>query len=48
MKRNAPGDRALIDALHEALAITDRVCSAINVASSKADINMDAVALMGV
>lgn len=41
------GDRALIEALPEALAGTDRICSSINVASSRAGINMDAVALMG-
>ncbi len=41
------GDRALIDALPEALATTDRICSSINVASSRSGINMDAVALMG-
>ena len=46
-KGMTPGDRALIDSLPEALATTDRVCSSINVASSKAGINMDAVALMG-
>lgn len=43
----AKGDRALIDALPEALAQTARVCSSINVASSRSGINMDAVALMG-
>lgn len=43
----ATGDRALIDALPEALAVTDRICSSINVASSRSGINMDAVALMG-
>lgn len=42
-----PGERALIESLPEALATTDRVCSSINVASSRAGINMDAVALMG-
>lgn len=41
------GDMALIKALPEALAITERVCSSINVASSRAGINMDAVAAMG-
>lgn len=43
----ARGDRALIEALPEALARTDRVCASINVASSRSGINMDAVALMG-
>ncbi len=41
------GDRALIESLPEALATTDRVCSSINVASSRSGINMDAVALLG-
>ncbi len=41
------GDRALIEAVPEALARTGRVCSSINVASTAAGINMDAVALMG-
>lgn len=43
----ARGDRALIEALPDALAKTDRVCASINVASSRSGINMDAVALMG-
>ena len=43
----ARGDRALIEALPDALAQTDRICSSINVASSRSGINMDAVALMG-
>jgi len=41
------GDRALIDAIPEALAGTERVCSSVNVASTKAGINMDAVLKMG-
>jgi uncharacterized protein len=41
------GDRALIEALPRALAETERVCSSINVASTHAGINMDAVYLMG-
>jgi uncharacterized protein (UPF0210 family) len=41
------GDLALIEAIPEALANTDRVCSSVNVASTHAGINMDAVALMG-
>ena len=41
------GDRLLIDAIPEALAQTELVCSSINVGSTKAGINMDAVALMG-
>lgn len=43
----ANGDRALIEALPEAMADTARVCSSINVATSRSGINMDAVALMG-
>ncbi|MBO4311399.1 MAG: PFL family protein [Desulfovibrionaceae bacterium] len=42
-----PGERALIDSLPEALAVTDRICSSINVGSSRCGINMDAVDLMG-
>ena len=41
------GDRALIEAIPEALAATERVCSSVNVASTNAGINMDAVYLMG-
>ncbi len=43
----AKGDRALIEALPDALAQTERVCASINVASSRSGINTDAVALMG-
>lgn len=46
-KGMTPGERNLIDALPEALATTDRICSSINVGSTKAGINMDAVKLMG-
>jgi uncharacterized protein (UPF0210 family) len=42
-----PADRRLIQSIPEALAITERVCSSVNVATTKAGINMDAVALMG-
>ncbi|MBQ3017440.1 MAG: PFL family protein, partial [Clostridia bacterium] len=41
------GAAALIDSIPEALATTTKVCSSINVASTKAGINMDAVARMG-
>ena len=41
------GDRRLIAAIPEALAVTDFVCSSVNVGSTKAGINMDAVRLMG-
>ena len=40
-------DHRLIAAIPEALAVTDLVCSSVNVGSTKAGINMDAVALMG-
>src|SRR3972149_5700413 len=40
-------DIALIEAIPEALAITERVCSSVNVASTRAGINMDAVKKMG-
>ncbi len=43
----APGDTELIEAIPEALAATGRVCSSVNVGSTKAGINMDAVKLMG-
>lgn len=41
------GDRRLINSIPEALASTDYVCSSVNVGSTKAGINMDAVKLMG-
>ena len=41
------GDTALIASIPESLSRTERVCSSVNVATTKAGINMDAVALMG-
>lgn len=41
------GDRALIASIPDALATTQRVCASVNVATTKAGINMDAVAEMG-
>jgi len=41
------GSLALINSIPEALSNTERVCSSINVASTKAGTNMDAVNLMG-
>ena len=41
------GAEALIASIPEALAETENVCSSVNVASTKAGINMDAVNLMG-
>jgi len=43
----ARGDRALIEAIPHALTATDRVCASVNVASTRAGINMDAVLFMG-
>lgn len=42
-----PGAAALIESIPQALSETDNVCSSVNVATSKAGINMDAVAKMG-
>lgn len=41
------GDSVLLESIPEALATTGRVCSSINVATTRAGINMDAIALMG-
>lgn len=41
------GSRNLIEAIPEALSRTSKICSSVNVASTKAGINMDAVAMMG-
>jgi len=40
-------DKILINSIPEALSETDIVCSSVNVGSTKAGINMDAVKLMG-
>ena len=40
-------DRLLIESIPEALACTERICSSVNVGSTKTGINMDAVRLMG-
>lgn len=42
-----PGDKELIAAIPEALNVTDHICSSVNIGSTKAGINMDAVAMMG-
>jgi uncharacterized protein (UPF0210 family) len=42
-----PASRTLIDALPLALTQTQKVCASINVGSTRAGINMDAVALLG-
>jgi len=41
------GDRSLLRSIPEALASTDRVCSSINLGTTKSGINMDAVKEMG-
>ena len=46
-KGASDGSRVLIESIPEALASTELVCSSVNVASTKAGINMDAVAEMG-
>ena len=46
-KGMTPGARNMIESIPEALATTRNVCSSVNVASTKAGINMDAIALMG-
>jgi len=46
-KGMTPGDLRLISSIPRALAVTKKVCSSVNVATTKAGINMDAVALMG-
>ena len=43
----APGDRELIETIPEALSVTEHICSSVNIGSTKAGINMDAVAMMG-
>jgi hypothetical protein len=41
------GDKELIESIPRALAETDFVCSSVNIGSTKAGINMDAVKIMG-
>ena len=43
----AKGDELLLRAIPQAMAQTDLVCSSVNVGSTRAGINMDAVAAMG-
>ena len=46
-KGMTPADELLIRSIPQALAVTERVCSSVNVGSTKTGINMDAVKLMG-
>ncbi len=46
-KGMTPADEKLIRSIPQALSETDVVCSSVNVGSTRAGINMDAVALMG-
>ena len=46
-KGATPGDARLLDAIPEALSETELVCSSVNVATTRAGVNMDAVARMG-
>jgi uncharacterized protein len=46
-KGTTKGDRALLASIPEALAATERVCSSVNVGTTRAGINMDAVAQLG-
>lgn len=42
-----PSDRILIDSIPEALAVTERVCSSVNIGTSRNGLNMNAVKKMG-
>ena len=46
-KGYAAGDRELMESIPRALAETEHVCASVNVGSTKAGINMEAVELMG-
>ena len=46
-KGMTPADQWIIRSIPEALATTERVCSSVNVGSTKTGINMDAVKLIG-
>ena len=46
-KGSTAGDRILMRSIPEALAATDYVCSSVNIGSTRAGINMDAVRDMG-
>mgnify|MGYP002622650599 CR=1 FL=1 len=46
-KGMTPSDELLIRSIPKALACTERICSSVNVGSTKTGLNMDAVRLMG-
>ena len=46
-KGMTPADELLIRSIPEAMAVTERICSSVNVGSTKTGIDMDAVRLMG-
>ena len=46
-KGMSKGDKSLIEAIPQALTQSSRVCASVNVASTRAGINMDAIILMG-
>lgn len=46
-KGMTPADEMLIRSIPKALSVTERVCSSVNLGSTKTGINMDAVKLMG-
>ncbi|MFV0528811.1 MAG: PFL family protein [Lachnospiraceae bacterium] len=46
-KGMTPSEELLIRSIPKALAVTNRVCSSVNIGSTKTGINMDAVKLMG-
>ena len=41
------GDKELIESIPRALSMTERVCSSVNIGSTKTGINLDAVKMMG-
>ena len=46
-KGMTPADELLIRSIPQALSVTERVCSSVNLGSTRTGINMDAVRLMG-
>ncbi|MDC7125109.1 MAG: PFL family protein [Spirochaetales bacterium] len=46
-KGYSSGDKKLIESIPEALSTTEKVCSSVNIGTTRAGLNMDAVAQMG-